>query len=263
MVEKPATQEERELRALYELAARQGRCFSPVHNQRFLPGYRRAREMVRSGKLGGIESVVRFMNFTHENVRMMDPEHWSHSLPGGRLFEANPHSLYLAHSMFPASTSWQLKAVTRDSDGRKWPNYPVTSFSAFLAAPGSTMTIHSSVCHEANGHLGSRFHADSGMLVIGHRGTLLATASSVGLLDRQGEVRGTASLIDHALAVRAKLLRRVKRDRPPPSGSGHLGFIEAFVDYTIQGKEDTLVPLEEGVFAQSMNRTIGEAVEAG
>jgi predicted dehydrogenase len=99
IIEKPITETFEELTELKNSLSNSKGSISAMHNHKFYPGIEKAFEMVKQGYCGNILSISREMSFNFDNVRMMEFDHWAHSLPGGRLMEANPHNLYLFYNL--------------------------------------------------------------------------------------------------------------------------------------------------------------------
>ena len=97
-MEKPVADTVEEADELRKIAEEHGKTACVVHNHKFYPGIERAVDLYRSGALGDIVNLNRQMTFINTRVRMMEAGHWAHQIPGGRLFEANPHNLYLAYA---------------------------------------------------------------------------------------------------------------------------------------------------------------------
>jgi len=69
-----------------------------IHNVKYLPSVRLAKQWVTEGRIGDVIRIQREFLTSAEHDRMLvGNDHWSHSLPGGRWFETLPHELYLTH----------------------------------------------------------------------------------------------------------------------------------------------------------------------
>jgi len=96
--EKPAGVYTRQVREMNEAAARSGRVFGIMFNQRTLPLYQKIRDLVRSGELGRIHRVQWTITNWYRTQRYYDSGGWRATWKGeggGVLLNQCPHNLDL------------------------------------------------------------------------------------------------------------------------------------------------------------------------
>ena len=143
LVEKPFTETYAEAIALKRLSEERRLHLSVVHNRRFYPAFQQAVQLYRSGEIGRLIHLDRKMWFTRGMVRMMEPTHWAHGIPGGRLFEANPHNLYLLYQFLGPM---ELLRISGSKTAKEWPHVAVDSIAALLKGKnGATAQVNMSL----------------------------------------------------------------------------------------------------------------------
>ena len=129
LVEKPLTMPDEDGNALVELAEKQGKIFSVVHNFQFARSILKAKELFRRGDLGeiiGVEAV----QWSNPNRRL---PLWYEDLPMGLFWDESPHLLYLIDSLFTNAPEF-LDARVIPAQDRKTP-LSVTSFYSCRDVP--------------------------------------------------------------------------------------------------------------------------------
>ena len=86
LVEKPITNSLEETLKLNELQKKYNKSITAVHNHKFYPSVESLMNKIHNNELGEILSIYREFSYT-DKVRMMEENHWSHSIPGGRLLK--------------------------------------------------------------------------------------------------------------------------------------------------------------------------------
>lgn len=271
IVEKPLTATLAEALQLRELSEKTGKSVCTIHNFRFLPGFLKVVEMLQSGVIGEVIHFSRYMTFFHETVRMMEPGHWAHQIPGGRLFEANPHNLYLAYQF---AKSMKLLHI----EGRpsiRWPHAGVDGFSALLRGQtGATVEITMSL--NLNATPNQRFWPEY-MMLIGTNASLFFDYKDVYFLNQiknppppglgacaKAGIRKIRSL---AHAVKKRLAGGPKAAAAPAfayegAGTGHNTLIERYVGYVEGRYPEPPVSWDEAIEVLSLNEEMGKVLEA-
>jgi predicted dehydrogenase len=127
LVEKPMAPSLKEADELINATKENNVKLCQIHNMLFEPVMMRACAMVNSSRIGDIVGVdIQFLHtLSSANIKLMDRQHWSHSLPAGILTEVLPHPIYLAaaflgkvepvgiHSGKVSSYDWVVADETR------------------------------------------------------------------------------------------------------------------------------------------------------
>lgn len=95
-VEKPMAVTTVELEMMLEAVSTAGVRIGVDHNMLFSPSYMKAMKMLRCGQAGDLVSFSVRYTKALDGPWLLDPNHWSHLMPGGILGEALAHPLYLA-----------------------------------------------------------------------------------------------------------------------------------------------------------------------
>jgi predicted dehydrogenase len=259
LIEKPITENLEELEALKALRAGSDRAIGAVHNHKFYPGMEELRRRVAAGEAGSLLFVHREMSFFHDRVRMMEEGHWAHQIPGGRLFEANPHNLYLLHGLVG---EMEFIDIHPHKAGPRWPHAAIDEFTASLRAGRTQVSIHMSLNAEPG--FNAQRHGPNFILAVGARKILFADYSTVMDLGRFDISRpGTKGILERVRerTFAGKTLDAEGRLVNTGRGSGHLWMLDRFVGY-IEGRyPEEPVPFEEAYFVQHMNLEMGMRVE--
>lgn len=72
-----------------------------LHTSLFNPAFLRLKDMIARGEVGEVFGVDVNYFGNSEEYFIVDPNHWSHSLPCGAFCESLPHPLYLLQSLIP------------------------------------------------------------------------------------------------------------------------------------------------------------------
>lgn len=268
LVEKPVATNYQEACQLKELALKENRVVAVVHNRRFLPGMLQATEELKAGKIGRVLHVDRQMHFCPETVRMMEPDHWAQKLPGGRFFEANPHSLYLVRQ-FVRNLKVVHTQIFRRSD--RWPHARITGFAITLRGenqegdPASAVVVMSLDNEKVDG----RISGTQVTVVHGTRGSMVVDVDNHYMIDglhgRLATRRPARELISELTSrAVARLKRKSPAIQPTPAfvGDEH-GFIIGHFIRQLEGTEsEALVSWDEVLETQRLNDEMGAAVDA-
>lgn len=260
LLEKPMTATVAEADELAQVIKKTGKTVSVVHNHKFYPGVVEAIELIKSGALGTLTHVHREMSFVHSQVRMMESDHWAHQIPGGRLFEANPHNLYLLYNFMG---KFELSSMHARKVSDRWPHAKIDEFLATGKNDITTMSLHACMHHEDTAQFGDR--GPVFFTLIGTKGTAVGTYHKTELLGISAE---------HVLrkAVRNKLNRMFGKSFPELRdvqgnqvkigvGSGHYYYMREYVKFLKKETDTPPVSWEEAYFTEAMNEEMGYAVE--
>ena len=267
LVEKPFTETYVEAVALKELSEQRKLHLSVIHNRRFYPAMQQAVEIYRSGEIGRLIHVDRKMWFTRGMVRMMEPAHWAHKIPGGRLFEANPHNLYLLYQFLGPM---ELLKIFGSKTSAEWPHVVVDSIAALFQGRDETTA-------QINMSLNLEGLAPHYMIVTGTRGALFVDQTRCLFFDRlvsgaRSSAREATVSLARAVAqkgrrVLSRIRNRAFKSKPSPSSPVHPSSwehkfqIEKFLGY-IEGRiGEPAVTWEEILEVQRLNEEMGRAVE--
>jgi predicted dehydrogenase len=263
LVEKPITQNLDELNSLKNIALNYPKQISAVHNHKFYPGINMAIELINQSYVGKIIHVHREMSFIHDKARMLEKEHWSHSIPGGRLFEANPHNLYL---LFCILGEFELININPQKSGLFPPHIKIDSFlSTFKSKTGATATLKMSLNYESSDTRSTK-HGPNFILVSGSKNTILFNYESLYVLRNniweKINNQSTFSRIVNRLTSISKneSLKINGLTLNTGKSSGHYWLIDKFIS-NIRDNRNDCVPLDEAYFVQDMNFQMGKKVE--
>lgn len=248
LIEKPFTSTKEEAEQVLRSAIKANVKVQVVHNHRCYPGVIALADYCNSGAIGRILHIDRHMHFLADTVSMMDSNHWSHSIPGGRLFEANPHNLYLLYSLIGVLELQDLVAWKRSS---KFPHACIDGFSArLISKTSSTVSINMSLELETS-DLQQR-HAPNFFQIIGTKGTILANYHAF---------RHYNEIFAPTRRLRLPAFLKSRTPVRPGDSSGHSYFIENYI-LSLTGGDACSLPssLEEIIFTQDMNLLMGNKV---
>ena len=103
LVEKPAGVYTKQVKEMNEVAAKSGKVFCIMYNQRTNPVYQKLRQMIKEGQLGHIKRVTWIITDWYRPQAYHDSSAWRSTWKtegGGALINQNPHQLDLWQWMF-------------------------------------------------------------------------------------------------------------------------------------------------------------------
>ena len=254
LIEKPITENLDELEALRKIRQGTNLTICAIHNHKYYPGIVELRRRLQAGEAGELLFVHREMSFIHDWVRMMEPEHWSHQLPGGRLFEANPHNLYLLYGLLGEMDLIDISARKTSS---RWPHAKIDEFTATLKSRTANATIHMSLNGESSA---SSKHGPNFILVVGSKKTLYADYQRVVDLGTMDVTKlGSTGMLQK---MREKTFSSTLKDLAGNpinvgKGSGHFWILERFIGFITGRYKEEPVPFEEAFYVQRVNLEMG------
>jgi predicted dehydrogenase len=97
VLEKPAAQSFEETQKMLAAADQRNIKIFIIHQSIFNPAIVKAQNLINKGNLGDLTSVeITFLDSPDSWEQVMkNRNHWSHKLPGGHMFDALPHPLYI------------------------------------------------------------------------------------------------------------------------------------------------------------------------
>jgi predicted dehydrogenase len=264
LVEKPLTTHLAEAEQLIGAQKESGKTVCVVHNHKFYPGIQEALARVKNGEIGEVMHIHREMTFFHKEVRMMESGHWAHKLPGGRLFEANPHNLYLLYQLLGP---FALKSFSARKVSERFPHAVIDEFLATFETGCATATIKMSINAVKEGDY--KKIPPVFMLIVGTRGTLLVDYSTTKFLSTcmlgSEFYKSFPQSIVNSVKMRLQTFPQLKDKQGAliniGVGSGHYYFMERYVGF-LRGTYATLpVSWEEAFFVESLNEEMGHRAQ--
>ena len=245
IIEKPLTSSVSELERLSELRKTSNIQVCTVHNHRFYKSYILARQLLK--EMGKVVSIQRSMNFNYSQIRMMEPGHWAHSIPGGRLFEANPHNLYLIYSLIGP---FEINSVLTSNSGI-WDHVTCDSLlSTGVTQDGVSVSIEMSAKYanrNIKDDITTLVRCEDGCLLIGN--SYLLKGSSIKTLK---QIPLHSGLFSRAFSSMIMLHKSTIYE-----GSGHLPFYKAVINKWLTSGTVEAVSFEEAYFTQHTNAKMG------
>lgn len=120
IVEKPIFSSLKEAEAVKALEKDRSGKIVPVHNKLSQKQTKEAIRLYREGELGeAIHVNTYWMSDGNKNKMSSDPNHWSHSLTGGRWEELIPHRIYLAYQ-FLGKMELEYVSIIRTENCIPW-----------------------------------------------------------------------------------------------------------------------------------------------
>ena len=251
LLEKPATKIDKELDELYEIASKLKLKLAVVHNHKFYPSFVELMELTKSNDLGRIVHIDRVMSFDRKLVRMMEPEHWSHNLPGGRLFEANTHNIYLLHSLIGNFELLNIEPITKPN---YFPHASISGFTSLFRGKSCTvnLTVHMNCDSQVYGN-----HAATHFIVCYEKGAGYCDKREIKVLKTDLKTN-----IKHSVnKILENIQDKFTKTETIGKGSGHYWFIKRFIDSVIDKRLDSPVLHSEAIFTQSMNSEMGKKID--
>lgn len=120
IIEKPATENVKQLIKIRDAAEKKGVKGTVVHNYKWQEGFQKAFSWYQQGLLGEIIHADRIWMTPAKNDRMeRDPNGWYHKQPGGRLADSMPHHLYVIYP-FMGPLKLEHVSVKKLAKERTW-----------------------------------------------------------------------------------------------------------------------------------------------
>lgn len=260
LLEKPMVSNREEADRLASEVQKSGKTVTVVHNHKFYPGIQQALSLISSGAIGTVTHVHREMSFRADTVRMMEEGHWAHAIPGGRLFEANPHNLYLLYNFVGP---FKLDHIQGRKVSDRWPHASIDEFTAIGSTDSATITLHMSM-HAIDGPEWKNYEPIF-FVITGTRGVLVGNYQNAIRLDEglhPGTVYGRlpsmliTSLKNHFHGS-TPLFDVTGAPISVGIGSGHALYMKEYIAFLRGERPDAPVSWEEAYFTETMNEEMG------
>lgn len=259
IIEKPITETFEELLELQQCLKASCGSVSAMHNHKFYPGIQQALKLIKDEYCGNILSISREMSFNFDNVRMMEPNHWSHKLPGGRLMEANPHNMYLLYNLIGEFEIVSVNFRNSQSNFNFVKNDSIIVI--FKSKDGKYIDCRMDLNYN------SRFygkHAPNNFIVRGDRATLYFDYNKIfdiTNINKRKLIYNSVSLSNLTLNYLKIFFLRLKSRVPftinSGISSGHFYFYSEYVKF-LNKKKPQPVSFEEAFITQKLNSLIGD-----
>lgn len=258
LIEKPITDTIEEVEELKRLKVQYNKVICAVHNHKFYPAVTLVRDMIKNGEIGDIVSIHKEMSFNWENPGMMEEGHWAHKIPGGRLFEANPHNLYILYSLIG---EFELVDIFPRKVSNRWSHAKIDEFQAILRTEQTTISLKMSMhcTTETYGKYGPNF-----FFIVGTKKTIVFDyANVIELSSIDGSITRYNSLKNKPVSSEEYPIITDINGEECNIGvdSGHKWLIDRFVGH-LEGKyREEAVSFDEAFFVQFMNSKMGNLVD--
>jgi predicted dehydrogenase len=117
MVEKPFVTSVAEADTVIRAAGERKLALHVLHNQSYLPVYRKARKILKSGVLGDVLNVHVKMTLQFEKA-WLRPDNWAGHIPGGPLGEVAPHAVLLFLEFLETDSVDSIQAVASNANNQ-------------------------------------------------------------------------------------------------------------------------------------------------
>jgi len=264
LLEKPMVSDLAEANKLLKIIESTGRSVCVVHNHKFYPNIQDAKKVIENGQIGDIMHIYREMSFFREKVRMMEPGHWAHNIPGGRLFEANPHNLYLLYNFVGP---FELLNIYPRKISNRWSQANIDEFLADFKTDKTTISLKMSI--NATKQNDYKNYSPNFLIITGTKGVLIVTYHKVKLLSSVIKnrllYRSLPKLIKETIIGRTKKYPRIYNTEGQlvniGVGSGHYYFMKEYLGFLLGKYKEPPVSWEEAYFVEEMNEKMGKEVE--
>lgn len=118
LVEKPLAMTVKEVDEMYNISRRENVKLCVLHQNLFNPAFQKAKRLVEGDTVGDLISVDVGTFVRRDDYMSVNPEHWSHRLPGGVFFELLPHPVYVLQAFLKNSKPAQV--LTKKLNNFSW-----------------------------------------------------------------------------------------------------------------------------------------------
>ncbi|WP_426454225.1 Gfo/Idh/MocA family protein [Paenibacillus sp. S-38] len=244
LVEKPAGVYTRQVLEMNEAAARSGKVFGIMYNQRTNPVFQKVRDLVQSGELGAMKRVVWIVTDWYRPQAYHDSGSWRSTWKGeggGTLINQNPHNLDLLQ--------WMLGMPSRIrsfcSFGKYYNIEVEDDVTAYLEYDSGATGVYITSTGEAPGTNRLEISGDMGKIVVENNQITFH--------------RNRISEREHN-RVNTELFKKPESwicQLPAASNGGeqHIGIMKNFTKAVLHG-EKLLAPGEEGIHGLLISNAI-------
>ncbi|MCH8539321.1 MAG: Gfo/Idh/MocA family oxidoreductase [Opitutales bacterium] len=256
ILEKPIFSNTEEAYKVMELAKQSHTTILPVHNKLCSHGVEKSINYFKKGYLGDIlQFNAYWMNDGTKNHMTKDPNHWSHSLNGGRWEELIPHPLYIAyHFMGPLKI--ENVAVQRSNNCLEHLNFDEITVS--LSAKKGFVNIRCSATPKINynffqvlGTKESLFFDTTNVIKKIHKASRINNSHLINLKDK-----ATKRLERMCTAVKNTL----KKNPSSTTKNKHGAFLDKAIENHLLNK-DQIVSWEEAIGILELTQNIGDELK--
>ncbi len=244
LCEKPAGIDVRSVREMNRVARDSGRVFAIMYNQRTNPVYRKVRDMIRGGELGGLKRVVWAMTDWYRPQSYHDSSEWRSTWKGeggGVLVNQCPHQLDLWQWIFGLPD--RVRAVCHE--GRYHDievEDDVTAYFEYRDGPTGTFLTSTG---ETPG--------ENRLVVTGDLGRLDVTFDAI--VFRRNRVPERVFEATNRVPFGAPEFETIRIDVPSGGGPQHAGVLSNVTD-AILGRAPLEFPGEEGIRGLTLSNSI-------
>ncbi len=236
LIEKPMCQTVEECDEVMALAREKGLKICIAHSDLFYPSFRKAREMLKAGKIGEFRGMRMHLSTPVDYITAKE-DHWANKLPGGVFGESGPHVVYMTLAYINPITDVHVV-------GRKlMPEYPWSPYEDYrVTMAGENGTCTASLIYTTN-------HWACNVEIWGSDGTLRADLEAQTLTHIRREKLTAVEVGTSAISEAAQILLsgfesgldKISRRYTQT----HQELLKAFLQAIVDGTEAP-VPPEEG-----------------
>ena len=244
ITEKPAGVYTKHVKEMNEAAAKSGKLFGIMYNQRTNPIYQKLREMIKRGDLGHIKRITWIITNWYRNQAYHDSSTWRSTWKdegGGALINQNPHQLDLWQWMFGMPDKIYAKAYF----GKYYDIEVEDDVMAFFEYENGTTGEYITSTGEAPGTNRLEIACDMGKVVIENNKMIFHRNI---ISEREHNAKST---------IPFELPECWKCEIPVDTSGGkqHAGILENFAAALLEGKE-LLAKGEEGINGLKISNSI-------
>jgi predicted dehydrogenase len=239
LVEKPLTFTFEETKEVLAYAESKGGKLAVVHQNKFLPGILKMKQLVQAGETGDILQLDMAWLSNGVMDRMSgNKDFWCHTLLGGRFAETLPHQLYCAYELLGEMRLLDVQ-IKKMNPALPW--MKVDEANVVLESKHGFVNIRLSTCLQDKKRVFSLLH--------GTKRTFLFNYSRIFPLARNGLMRD--------LRERARSLFGSGEVKTLPP---HYHVINRFVDF-VRGEGPSPTPVQEAYHVMKLTHEFGELFE--
>lgn len=243
LTEKPAGVYTKAVREMNEAAAKSGKVFGIMYNQRCNPVYAKVREMIRGGELGELKRVVWVITDWYRTQSYYDSSSWRATWEGeggGVLLNQCPHQLDLWQWM--CGMPCEIRSFMQYGKNRKIEvENDVTTYAKY---PNGATGVFIASTHDTPGTNRLEITGDLGKLVV-ERTSVTFYKNKIGEKEFNATYPGGFGIPEYETI-----------DVPiPEENPEHLGILRNFTNAILNG-EELLAPGCEGILGLSISNAM-------
>lgn len=245
LTEKPAGVYTKQVKEMNEAAAKSGKVFGIMYNQRTNPVYQRIKKLVEDGELGNIKRITWIITAWYRPQAYHDSSKWRSTWKdegGGALINQNPHQLDLWQWMFGMPD----KIYSKVSYGKYYDIEVEDEVVALFNYDNGTIGQYITSTGETPGTNRLEIACDMGKLIVEGRETLLFERNVISER-KHNEINRTP------FGTPEYWKCEIPIENAP--GEQHLGILKNFANAVLNG-EKLLAPGEEGINGLTISNAI-------